>query len=48
MLGIHRTTATRLVADGKFPMPTHRLGKKIVVTKAVLDDFFADRSPKAG
>lgn len=36
-LGIGRTTAFRLVRAGQFPVPTLRVGRRIVVPRAALD-----------
>lgn len=38
-LGIHRSTASRLVAEGRFPMPTLLLGSKRVVSKRVYERY---------
>ena len=38
-LGIHRSTASRLVAEGRFPMPTLKVGSRVVVSKAVYERF---------
>jgi hypothetical protein len=47
MLGVTPATAKNKISNGTFEVPTYRLGKKVVVDKAVLDAFFEARR-KAG
>jgi excisionase family DNA binding protein len=43
LLGIHRSTAVRLVDQGKFPLPTLRVGRKILVPAQAVEDLKAGR-----
>lgn len=38
-LGIHRTTAYKLVKDGEFPVPVIRVGKQMKVATEQIDHF---------
>lgn len=47
LLGISRATAYTAVRDGSFPVPTIRVGKRIVVpTKPLLDLLGLDELPE--
>ncbi len=43
-LGIGRTLAYRLVAEGQFPVPTIKIGRRVVVPRLALDRLFAGES----
>ena len=38
-LGIHRVTAWRMAREGRFPLPTLKVGRKTVVSKAVYERY---------
>jgi excisionase family DNA binding protein len=47
-LGIGRTLAYELIRRGEFPLPVIRLGRRIVVPRAALDDLLRlDVSPES-
>ncbi len=47
VLGISRNLAYELAAKDRFPVPTIRLGKRIVIPRAALDRLLAGEKPAA-
>lgn len=43
MLGVTHGTAKNKIANGTFEVPHYKLGKRIVVDRQVLEEFFAAR-----
>lgn len=42
-LGIHRDTAYNLIAEGRFPVTTYRIGSAIRIKVADVDVFLGER-----
>jgi excisionase family DNA binding protein len=47
VLGIHRSTAWDLYRRGEFPIPVLKIGNRLRVTKAHLEDFLQSGVPQS-
>jgi excisionase family DNA binding protein len=41
-LGVHRLTVYELIRRGEFPVPVIRIGRKILIQKAGLDEMLGE------
>lgn len=47
VLGVGRSSAYRLIREGTFPLPTIRIGRRVVVPRDALDRLLEDGAPDA-
>lgn len=43
LFGVTLGSARNAVAEQRFPIPTYKLGKRVVADRAVVEQFFASR-----
>jgi hypothetical protein len=43
LLGVTVGSARNAIAEQRFPVPTYKLGKRVVADRAVVEQFFATR-----